>query len=91
MERIGIRELRQNASAYLRRVEAGECFEITDHGRPVALLQPYRKMSTIERMIAEGRIIPAKRPWTPPEPLPMQPGEKPVSELLQEMRDAERW
>jgi hypothetical protein len=30
MVRVGIRELRQNASALLRRVEAGETIEITD-------------------------------------------------------------
>lgn len=38
MERVGIRELRQQASAILRRVAAGETFEVTDRGRPVALL-----------------------------------------------------
>lgn len=40
MERIGVRELRQNASRYLARVERGECFEVTDHGRPVAMVVP---------------------------------------------------
>jgi prevent-host-death family protein len=38
MERIGIRELRQRASEVIRRVEAGETFEITDRGRPAAIL-----------------------------------------------------
>ena len=38
MERVGIRELRQEASAILRRVAAGETVEITDRGRPVAVL-----------------------------------------------------
>lgn len=33
-----MREIRQNVSAYLRRVEAGEMFEVTDRGRPVAVL-----------------------------------------------------
>ena len=40
MERIGVRELRQNASAYLARVSLGESIEVTDRGRPVALLVP---------------------------------------------------
>ena len=40
MDRIGVRELRQNASKYLARVEKGETLEITDRGRPVALLTP---------------------------------------------------
>ena len=33
-----MRELRQNASELLDRVQAGESFEITNHGRPVAAL-----------------------------------------------------
>jgi prevent-host-death family protein len=38
MDRVGVRELRQQASAILRRVAAGETVEITDRGRPVAVL-----------------------------------------------------
>ncbi len=38
MERIGTREIRQNASTYLRRVELGEVFLVTRHGDPVAVL-----------------------------------------------------
>lgn len=38
MERVGVRELRREASAILRRVAAGETVEVTDRGRPVAVL-----------------------------------------------------
>ena len=38
MERVGVRELRQRASSVLRRVAAGETVEVTDRGRPVAVL-----------------------------------------------------
>lgn len=39
MGRVGIRELRQRASEIVRRVsEDGETYEITDRGRPAALL-----------------------------------------------------
>jgi prevent-host-death family protein len=40
MEDIGVRELRQQASRYLRRVAAGESFTVTDYGKPVAVLAP---------------------------------------------------
>jgi prevent-host-death family protein len=40
MERVGVRELRQNLSVYLRRVRRGEALEVTERGRPVAVLQP---------------------------------------------------
>lgn len=40
MERVGVRELRQNLSVYLRRVRRGETLEVTERGEPVAVLQP---------------------------------------------------
>jgi prevent-host-death family protein len=42
MATVGVRELRQRASKLLRRVEAGETIEVTDRGRPVAVLAPAR-------------------------------------------------
>ena len=59
---IGIRELRQNASRYLRLVEERrEPIEITDRGRPVALLTPLPKaQSRREQLIASGRFDPEK-------------------------------
>jgi prevent-host-death family protein len=40
MERVGVRELRQNLSVYLRKVRRGEALEVTERGQPVAILQP---------------------------------------------------
>jgi len=40
MDRIGVRDLRQNASRYLARVASGETLQVTDRGRPVAMLVP---------------------------------------------------
>ena len=90
---IGIRELRQNASRYLRLVEErGEPIQITDRGLPVALLIPMPKtQSRVEQLRASGRIRPAKRSWkelSPPSPL--KPGEKPLSAILEELRADER-
>ncbi len=36
MEVVGIRQLKNNLSAYLRKVGAGEVIQVTDHGRVVA-------------------------------------------------------
>ncbi len=47
-----MRELRQQASRYLRRVEAGESFTITDYGRPVAVLAP-----TMEAVRAQSEAV----------------------------------
>jgi prevent-host-death family protein len=38
--RIPVRELRNRVSDVLRRVEAGETFEVTVNDRPVAVLMP---------------------------------------------------
>ncbi len=54
-KRVGVRELRQNLSVYLRRVRAGQTLEVTDRGRPVAILAPLPPAATaIERLIASG-------------------------------------
>jgi prevent-host-death family protein len=60
MDRVGVRELRQNLSVYLRRVKEGESLEVTEHGHPVAVLTPLPEpQSVLDRMIAEGRVRPA--------------------------------
>jgi prevent-host-death family protein len=59
MRRIGIRELRQHASRYLRAVESGETIEVTDRGRPVAHLVPLPRNGPIEDLVASGRLAPA--------------------------------
>ena len=60
--RVGVRELRQNLSVYLERVLVGERLEVTDRGRPVAMLVPLPAASTlVDRLVAEGRAIPASR------------------------------
>ena len=57
MDRIGVRELRQNASRYLARVAHGETFEVTDRGRPVARLVPVPE-DRFQALLDAGRIIP---------------------------------
>lgn len=62
MSTVGVAELRQNLSAYLRRVAAGERFTVTDHNRPVAELAPTpTPESALDRLIAEGRVQPPAR------------------------------
>ena len=61
MTRIGIRELRQHASRYLELVKAGEVVEVTERGKLVALLvSPTPAVTSRDRLIASGRLIPAR-------------------------------
>lgn len=90
MKRIGVRELRQHASKWLQQVQQGESFEITDRGRPVALLVPPTD-DPFERMIAEGRIRPAQGDFLSlGPPLPAEPGKPTLSQILAEDRAQER-
>lgn len=54
MERVGIREMRQNLSRYTQRAGQGESFVITDRGSEVARLVPAAtRASAIDRLVAE--------------------------------------
>lgn len=67
MERIGVRQLRQQASRYLDRVKAGETVEVTERGRLVALLvPPHPATGPRDRLIAAGRLLPASEPLRTP-------------------------
>jgi prevent-host-death family protein len=91
MQTIGIRELRQNASRYLREVESGETIEVTDRGRPVAHLVPVPKKTGLDALIAAGRATPAKgRLEDLGPPLPLPPGATPPSKALEQLRADER-
>jgi prevent-host-death family protein len=56
---VGIRELRQQASAVLRRVVAGEVIEITEHGHPIARIVPLQR-GTLEQLVTDGRATAAE-------------------------------
>lgn len=55
---VGIRELRQQASAILKRVVRGEAIEITDHGHPIARIVPLRR-GVLDQLVLEGRATQA--------------------------------
>lgn len=60
---IGARELRQNLSNVLKRVENGERLVITSRNRPVAELGPLGgQPRTLTRLIEEGRATPPLEP-----------------------------
>jgi prevent-host-death family protein len=91
MKTIGIRELRQNASAYLRRVEAGEAIQIADRGRPVALWLPIPGLGGLEQLRLQMRLREAQGDLLALSP-PLKPrrGRSAPSRVLAEARDQER-
>ncbi|MDQ3766093.1 MAG: type II toxin-antitoxin system prevent-host-death family antitoxin [Actinomycetota bacterium] len=85
---VGVRELRQNLSVYLRRVANGETLMVTQRGRRVAVLGPLPEHSTaLDRLIASGRATPAAGHLSEiGPPLPADPDEPSLSEALEEQR-----
>lgn len=91
MERIGVRELRQNASRYLALVKAGQTVEVSERGKLVALLVPSQRSQTSrDRLVAAGRLVPASCPTgrlRAPRPVRMNPGEPSSQQLLDVERE----
>jgi prevent-host-death family protein len=91
MASVGVRELRQRASELLRRVEQGETIEVTDRGRPVAVLAPPPEGSPLDRLRVLGDIDPAEGDLDDlPEPLVLPAGIERPSEALSRLRQSER-
>lgn len=85
---VGVRELRQNLSVYLDRVKRGEALTVTEHGTAVAILRPLPgAQNVLERLVAEGRAVgPSRSIRELPRPLKLRL-EKPLSEILDDLRD----
>jgi antitoxin (DNA-binding transcriptional repressor) of toxin-antitoxin stability system len=85
MERVGIRELRRQASAILRRVAAGETVEVTDRGRAVAVL--LRTVpSGLARLEREGLLRRAEGDLLAVAPVRLPSGSPEPSRLVSEGR-----
>ena len=86
---VGVRELRQNLSVYLRRVKGGERLVVTERNVPVAELVPLdADLDPIERMIAEGLLEPPTRSLRDLPPRIAVPGDPYAgTRALQEARE----
>lgn len=81
---VGIRDLRNGLSRHLDAVKAGEVITVTDHGHPIARITPIDAPSPLDRLIAEGRVTPARVPRAElPEPVKI---EGTVSDLIADQR-----
>jgi prevent-host-death family protein len=91
MPTIGVRELRQRASELLRLVQAGETFQVTDRGRPVAILAPLPDRGALEHMRALGDVTSATGDLHDlPNPMHLPDGTPTASETLARLRGDER-
>jgi prevent-host-death family protein len=85
--RVGIRELRQNLSVYVRRLRNGERFEVTDRGRVVGFLVPVPDHSSaLERLVASGRAAEPEADLSDLGP-PLDTSARSLSEALRATRE----
>jgi prevent-host-death family protein len=71
----GIRELKDNLSRYIRRIEAGERIVVTAHGRVVAEIVPstagrHGRISQFDLLVASGVVTPPVEDGDPLEGCP---------------------
>lgn len=96
MDSVTVSELNRQTAKVLDRVKAGESLEISEYGRPVARLSPAVPTTgapLLDRLIAQGRVIPAASPGPIPPTPARDASEEGVSlsVALAQMRDAERY
>ncbi|WP_099331800.1 type II toxin-antitoxin system Phd/YefM family antitoxin [Actinomyces minihominis] len=89
---VGIRDLKQNASAIVARAIEGEVVTISHRGRPVAVLTGLEQTS-LGRMVEQGLVEePTVELWELPlEPSRRMQGEQSLSETLLQEREGERY
>lgn len=90
MTKIGVRELRQNASTYLKQVREGEVIEVSVRGRLVARIVPVAE-SEWHELMAQGHVRPPVDASHLHNIQPVQgEPETSASEVLRSMREQER-
>jgi len=87
MSEVGIRALKQNASAVVSRVAHGETITITDRGRPVAQMTPLPS-SPLQGLLDQGAARSPRRRLDELGPPPKGPA---LSKALDEQRSDERY
>lgn len=90
MKQVGVRALKQNASAVVAEAAAGEIVTITDRGRPVAQLVPLSG-DRVRSLVDAGRARPAKRSLADlDDPPRRRSGQPAISSVVAEMREHDR-
>ncbi len=96
MDSVTVSELNRQTAKVLERVKAGESVEISEYGRPVARIMPATPTTgapLLDRLIAQGRAIPASNPGPIPPTPERNENDDDVSltAALAQMRDDERY
>ena len=91
-EAVGIRKLRDELTRHLGRVRRGKRIVVTDRGKPVAVLMPYRqdkessRQSRLQALLAGGHVAPAEKPFLLNPPLAKGRGTLPSALISEDRR-----
>jgi prevent-host-death family protein len=92
---VTVTELNQQTTSVLRRVKEGQVLPITERGKVIAFLTPppptVTGNPTIDRWIAEGRLVPPAVPGTVLDLLPLpEPASASLADAVIADRETER-
>jgi len=85
MAQVGIRELRNNLSKWIRRAEREEVI-VTDRGKAVARLTGVDTAGRYRDLVDQGVVQPPRRPRLKPGTKPRVRAKGPVSPFVAEQR-----
>lgn len=91
-EAVGIRQLRDELTRHLGRVRRGKRIVVTDRGKPVAVLMPYRQdkkerqQDRLREVLAGGHVAAAERPFLVNPPLVKGRGPLPSDQISDDRR-----
>ncbi len=99
MRSISISTLKAQLSAHLKLVQSGEEVLVRDRNRPIARIIPFAEEDYTDqqqRLIANGLLIPPKKPYCASEGLPKPAGKTPLSrevmdQVWREEREADNY
>lgn len=96
MDTVTVSELNQQTARVLERVKGGESLEISEYGHPIARLTPATPSTgsaLLDRLVAQGRALPASAPGPipPTPPRDDRDGGVSLTDELERMRADERY
>lgn len=83
---MGIRELKDRASAIIDRVEDGEAITVTKRGRAVARIVSTSTPPHLAALVAEGAVRPSEGPRYLPKPTKLRGAGKSATDYVAEGR-----
>jgi antitoxin (DNA-binding transcriptional repressor) of toxin-antitoxin stability system len=94
MERVSISQLKDQLSAYLKKVQAGDTVLVMDRDRPIARIEAVDPAldedAHYQRLVAAGLVTPPKRPFSADliQPVDLGPEARVLDALLEERRES---